>query len=107
MRHERHSMADEWPYLVAGCFAAVWRWRLELVLMLVPVLGFELLADELGPVSAAAIVAVTGAIAVAPNGSRGALVRWLKAARVRRHWRRAWLDVGLPRVAARRVWQVP
>jgi len=39
--------------------------------------------------------------------ARGALVGWLRAAHVRRRWRRAWLDVGLPRVAARRVRQVP
>jgi hypothetical protein len=107
VRRERYSLADDWPYLVAGCFAAVWRWRLELGLVLVPALGWRALREQLGPVAASVIVGVAVAIVASPAASRGALVRWLKAARVRRHWRRAWLDVGLPRVAAHRVRQVP
>lgn len=99
--------AEDWLALVVGVVGAIWRWRLELVLVLGPVVAWELLADELDPVAAAAIVVVSIALALAPKGSRGALVRWLRAARVRRRWRRAWLDVGLPRVSARRVWQVP
>jgi hypothetical protein len=107
MKRERYSLADEWPYLVAGCFAAIWRWRLELAVVLVPMLGWQALREQLGPVAASVITGVTVALAASPEGSRRALVRWLKAARVRRRWRRAWLDVGLPRVAARRVWHVP
>jgi DNA translocase FtsK/SpoIIIE-like protein len=107
MRRAGTSLADEWPFLAAGSVAALWRWRLELVLVLVPVLVWELLADELGPAAASAILAVIVGLALAPRGARGALVRWLRAARVRRRWRRAWLDVGLPRVAARRARQVP
>src|SRR3954447_20487896 len=106
MRRAHLSLADEWPYLLAGVVSAVWRWRLELGLVLVPGLAWRVLADELGAVPASGIVAVTAAIALVPPGSRGALVRWLKAARLRRHWRRAWLDVGLPRISARRVRQV-
>jgi hypothetical protein len=107
VRRERYSLADEWPHLVAGCFAGVWRWRLELVLVGVPVLGWRALREQLGPVAASVILAVGVAMLMTPVGSRGALAHWLKAARIRRRWRRAWLDVGLPRVAARRVLQVP
>jgi hypothetical protein len=107
MRRPSPSLADEWPSLLAGVASAVWRWRIELVLVLAPALAWRALADELGPIGAGGIVAVTVAIVLAPGGSRGALVRWLRSARVRRPWRRAWRDVGLPRVSARRVRQVP
>jgi hypothetical protein len=107
MAQARYSLAEEWPYLVAGAVAAVWRWRLELGLVLVPALAWQAVREQLGAVAASVIVGLTVAIVLAPAGSRGALVRWLKAARVRRRWRRAWVDVGLPRVAARRVRQVP
>src|ERR1700754_330904 len=107
MARARYSLAEEWPYLAAGAVAAVWRWRLELGLVLVPALAWKALVEQLGAVAACVIVGVTLAIVLAPPSSRGALVRWLKAARVRRRWRRAWRDVGLPRVVARRVRQVP
>ncbi len=107
VRRERYSLVDEWPYLVAGCVAAVWRWRLELVLVLGPVLGWQALVEQLGPVAASTIVVIAGAVVLTPHTSRSALSRGLKAARVRRRWRRAWIDVGLPHVAARRVRQVP
>jgi hypothetical protein len=107
VRRERYSLADEWPYLVGGAVAAVWRWRLELLLVLVPLLAWQELSDEVGPSAASMVLALAVAIVLAPSSSRGALVRWLQAARVRRRWRRAWLDVGLPRVTARRVRQVP
>jgi hypothetical protein len=93
--------------LAGGALAALWRWRLELLLGLVPVLAWRELAEQLGPAAASGTAALTAAIVLGPDASRGALLRWLKAARVRRRWRRAWLDVGLPRVVARRVWQVP
>jgi hypothetical protein len=85
----------------------VWRWRLELLLVLAPALAWRALADALGPVAAGGIIAVTAAIVLGARGSRGALVRGLRSARMRRRWRRAWRDVGLPRVSARRVRQVP
>jgi hypothetical protein len=107
MRRAGYSLADEWPLLVAGAIAAVWRWRLELVLVTVPALAWQRLADELGPAGAGGIIAATVALVLTPAAARGAIVRWLRVARVRRRWRRAWLDVGLPRVAARRVCQVP
>ena len=71
------------------------------------VVSWRLLGRSLGSLPAAGVVVVTAAVVLAVPGSRGALVRWLRAARVRRRWRRAWVDVGLPRVVARRVSWVP
>jgi hypothetical protein len=103
----RTTVAEDWLALAGGALEGLWRWRLELALVGGPVLAWRLLARALGPVPAAALVAVTVTVVLVPAGARGALRRWLKAARVRRQWRRAWVDVGLPRVSARRVWQVP
>jgi hypothetical protein len=107
MRRERYSLVDEWPSLVAGAVAAVWRWRLELGLVGGLYVAWSLLENAVGPVAASVVLVGVIAGVLRPAKSRNALVRWLKAARVRRRWRRAWLDVGLPRVAARRVRQVP
>ena len=101
------TVAEDWLALAGGALAGLWRWRLELALACGPLLAWRLLARPIGPVLAAAAIAVTVAVVLAPAGGRGALWRWLKAARVRRQWRRAWVDVGLPRVSAWRVWQVP
>jgi hypothetical protein len=105
MQRAGNTSAEEWIALVGGTVAAFWRWRLELVLVGVPLLGWKQLADAFGHVAAGVMVAAVGAAVLIPV--RGSLVRWLRAGRVRRRWRRAWLDVGLPRVSARRVWQVP
>ena len=103
----RQTAAEAWAVLVGGALGGVWRWRLELALVSVPYVAWRLLARSTGSLSASLVVGVTVAAVVVMPGARGALWRWLKANRVRRAWRRAWLDVGLPRVAARRVWQVP
>ena len=103
----RQTAAEAWAVLVGGALGGVWRWRLELALVGVPYVAWRLLARSLGPLSASIAVGATVAAVVVTPGARGALWRWLSANRVRRAWRRAWLDVGLPRVAARRVWQVP
>jgi FtsK/SpoIIIE family len=97
--------AEDWLALAGGAVAGLWRWRLELLLVAVPLLAWWELARSLDPAAAGALVSLTVAGVVIP--ARGALVRWLRAAHVRRRWRRAWLDVGLPRVAARRVRPVP
>jgi hypothetical protein len=102
-----NETAEDVVLLAAGAVAAVWRWRLELVLAAVPVLGWRLLARALGPGVAGAIVVAAMVIVLVPEAARHPLVRCLRAARVRRRWRRAWIDVGLPRVRARRVRQVP
>jgi hypothetical protein len=103
----RETAAEAWLRLVCGLFAAVWRWRLELGRVVVPVVAWRLLGRSLGSLPAAGVVVVTAAVVLGVPGSRGALVRWLRSAHVRRRWRRAWVDVGLPRVAARRVSWVP
>lgn len=107
MRRERYSLAEEWPFLIGGVCAAVWRWRLELALAGTAWVGWSVTEGRFGTAAAVVVLVAMGAAVLGPAGSRALLVRWLKAARVRRRWRRAWLDVGLPRVSARRVWQVP
>jgi hypothetical protein len=104
-RRASTSAAEDWLLLAGGAVAALWRWRLELVLVAVPVLAWRELTRSLDPAVGGVLVGLTVVMVVIP--ARGALVRWLRAAHVRRRWRRAWLDVGLPRVAARRVRQVP
>jgi hypothetical protein len=81
--------------LLAGAAGALWRWRLELVLLALPVLAWRLLAGRLGEVAAAAVVAWALAAVVASPGACDALARWLRARHVRRRVRRAWLDAGL------------
>src|SRR4051812_18094196 len=97
----------ELKLLAADEVAAVGAWPSGVSLFIQAMLRPRLLERPPDLLSAGAIVLVTLAVALVPTTARGALVRWLKAARVRRRWRRAWVDVGLPRVAARRVWQVP
>jgi hypothetical protein len=105
VRRTGEVTAQDWLLLAGGTLAGLWRWRLELALVGVPVLAWREVAGSLDPLGAGLLVGLAVAVVVIP--SRGVLVRWLRAAHVRRRWRRAWLDVGLPRVAARRVWQVP
>lgn len=105
MRRRGEVTAQDWLLLAGGTLAALWRWRLELALVGVPVIVWRELARSLDALAAGALVALAVAVVVIP--SRGTLARWLRAARVRRRWRRAWLDVGLPRVTARRVRLVP
>src|SRR5689334_12673426 len=101
MSRASNSAAEDWIWLISGALGALWRWRLELILIGGVLLGWRLLARPLEPALAGVIVAVTVALALAPGVSRRAILRWLKAARVRRRWHRAWVDVGLPRVVAR------
>src|ERR1700754_145370 len=42
----RYSLAEEWPYLVGGAAAAVWRWRLELGLVLAPALAWQTIRED-------------------------------------------------------------
>jgi FtsK/SpoIIIE family len=96
-----------WPALAAGSVAAVWRWRLELGLLALPALVHDALAAWLGATAAwVAVVGLFALVVVAP-WSRRRLTGALLAARVRRRWRRAWLDCGLPRLRAGRVVAVP
>jgi FtsK/SpoIIIE family len=96
-----------WPALILGAVAALWRWRLEVGLLALPALAHGLLADAFGDGAAWPVVIGTLGVVLVVPWSRRRITGALRAARVRRRWRRAWLDVGLPKVAARRVAQVP
>jgi hypothetical protein len=97
----------EWPALVAGGAVAVWGWRLELAAVALLVVGHVWLSGLVGVVAGSVLIgfAVTGVVAVPLQ--RRWLVRALLAARVRRRWRRAWMDCGLLPVRAGRVRSVP
>jgi len=93
--------------LAAAASGAFWRWRLEFALLVAVAIGWRLLGDWLGELGAGLVVGALVAGVLAARPSRRVLIRWLRSARVRRRWRRAWIDVGLPRVAARRVRWLP
>jgi hypothetical protein len=97
----------DWPELVVGGLGALWRWRLELALLAVPAGVWGLLAGPLGELAAAAVVAWLVAGVLVSPGSRGALVQWLRAMRVRRRFWRARGDAGLPPVRLSRLRVVP
>jgi hypothetical protein len=81
----------------AGLVAALvglWGWRVELALLAAPVLAWWLLAGSLAEREAAAIVAWAVAVLLVSPWRRAVLVRLLRACRVRRRFRRAWLDGG-------------
>jgi hypothetical protein len=101
------SEVQGWPELVVGGLGAVWRWRLELALLALPTVTWWLLADPLGGLAAAAVVAWMVAGVLVSPGSRAALVRWLHAMQVRRRFHRARVDAGLPPIRLSRLRQVP
>jgi FtsK/SpoIIIE family len=96
-----------WPALARGAVAVAWRWRLELGLLALPALAHGLLADAIGATAAWVVVIGTIGALIGLPCSRRRVTRALLAARVRRRWRRAWIDCGLPRVRAGSVVPVP
>ncbi len=101
------SDAQGSPELVVGGLGALWRWRLELALLAVPAGVWLLLAARLGELAAGLVVAwALAGVLVAP-GSRGALLRWLHAMRVRRRFWRARVDARLAPVRLGRLRAVP
>jgi hypothetical protein len=97
----------EWPLVAAGAAASVWGFRLELGLLAVAMVVRGVLDGALGAVAGSVVLAaIIGALVAVPACRRG-LVRSLRAAQVRRNWRRAWRDCGLARVRAGRVTRVP
>jgi hypothetical protein len=104
-RRRRHDA--EWPALIAGAAIAVWGWRLELGAGGLLVAGHVWLSGLVGVVAASVLIglAVMGVVAV--PWQRRWVMRALLAARVRRRWRRAWMDCGLLPVRAGRVRSVP
>jgi len=100
--HNRSADSDA-VRLAVGVGRALWRWRLELTLVVALVLAQVLLAGVVGGFASGLLVGtgVVGTLMV-PT-SRAWLLRALRAARVRRAWWRAWTDCELPRVRAGRV----
>jgi hypothetical protein len=93
MRRQRHTAdADE---LLVGVLRMLWRWRLELVLVLGLAGVQRLLAAPIGELGAGLVVAVASGGAIAIPRLRRLLTRQLRSARVRRAWHRAVVDVGL------------
>jgi hypothetical protein len=101
------GQADEWAALAGGTVAGLWRWRTELALLALPVMGWRLLARPLGTVAAAVTVAATIAVVLLWPRARRGLVRWLRTARLRRRFGRAWQDVALGRVRLGRLRAIP
>ncbi len=73
----------------------LWRWKLELLLVLGLVGAERLLAAPFGEVAAALVVGVACGSALALRPVRLPVGRRLGSARVRRAWHRAVIDVGL------------
>jgi hypothetical protein len=93
--------------LVAGAAGLLWRCRLELAIVTSVAGAFLLLADVLGELAAAALVLMIAVAIHAVTRPRRVLVRWLRAASIRRAWWRAWTDCELPRVRAGKVTAIP
>ena len=92
---------------LAGVLGGLWRWRVELALLTLGLLVWRVLAGPLGAVPAVVLVAwaVSGLLVLAP--ARALLVRTLRVRRLRRRFRRGWIDAGLPAVALGRLRPVP
>ena len=101
------GQADEWAAVAVGAIGGLWRWRVELALLAVPAGAWWLLANSVGELAAAALVVwMVAGVLVSPARLR-ALVRLLRARHLRRRFRRAWIDAGLPPVRLGRIRAVP
>jgi hypothetical protein len=99
--------AEDWLLPIVCAAGALWRWRLELVLAAAPLVAVNAIAPEIGEAGAkVAVVAVLLVVAAVPV-TRRPLVRLLAGACLRRRWRRAWIDCGLPRVRTGGIVRVP
>jgi hypothetical protein len=107
MRRAGGHEQDEWTALAAGALGGLWRWRIELALLAVPAGAWWLLARSLDELAAAALVAWAIAGVLASPARLRALVRLLSARHLRRRFRRAWIDAGLPPVRLGRIRAVP
>src|SRR5687767_10806482 len=101
------GQTDEWAALAAGAVGGLWRWRIELALLAVPAGAWWLLARSVGELAAAALVAWAIAGALVSPARQGGLVRLLRARHLRRRFRRAWIDAGVPPVRLGRIRAVP
>jgi hypothetical protein len=93
--------------LAAGAVGALWRCRVELALVAVPIGAWWLLAQSVGELAAAAIVAWAVAGVLVSPARQAVLMRLLRARRLRRRFRRAWIDAGLAPVRLGRIQTVP
>jgi DNA segregation ATPase FtsK/SpoIIIE-like protein len=84
-----------WPELASGTLAAAWLCRVELALLVVPVIAWWLPAGVVGELAAGALVAASAVGALVFPAARRRLLVWLYVARARRTWARAATDVGL------------
>jgi hypothetical protein len=91
----RRREDSDWPTLIAGAGVALWGWRWELAGVALVVLAHVWLAGLVGAVGAAVLLVLLVVVVVVVPGSRRWLLRVLLVARVRRRWRRAWMDCGL------------
>jgi hypothetical protein len=97
----------EWEALVVGLVVELWRWRLELVLLVGVVMAQRVSARVVGNAMAVAVVIIAAGVLLAVRPVRRVMVRWTGGARIRRAWDRAVTDTGLaagplraPRVVA-------
>jgi hypothetical protein len=97
----------EWPTLLAGAGVALWGWRLEVGVGGVLVAGHVWLSGLVSVLAASVLIGLAVAGVIAVPRQRRWFVRVLLAARVRRRWRRAWMDCGLLPVRAGRIRSVP
>jgi len=95
--------------LLVAVLAALWGFRLELVLsaLLGASFGALVIKAHLAAGLSGELLAAGCLVLVAFGPARRTLWRCLRDARIRRRWRRAWLFCGLPRVRAGRVERVP
>jgi hypothetical protein len=95
----RERPAADWrgdaEALLRGLVVELWRWRSELVCVLVLVVAHRLLTIVLGGVAAALVVVVGVAGLAAWRRTRRWFIEALRTARVRRIWDRAAADAGV------------
>jgi hypothetical protein len=96
-----------WPELAAGGVGGLWRCRLELGLVAALAVGYLLLVGLVGDVAGGLIVAAAVGGPLAVPAVRRRMLWWLRSARVRRAWWRAWTACELPPVRAGRVTEIP
>jgi hypothetical protein len=85
-RHGRSIARAEWEAAAVEVLAGLWRFRLELLLAAVAILGQQLLARPLGGIVAGLLVVLLAVAALAVGPARRLLFRRLRLAALRRAW---------------------
>ena len=94
---------DEFVELVREVVGGLWRTRLEIALLATPALVYVGLRGLVGPIAAGLSVLVLAGTVIGVPGARRPLLDALHAARVRRRWRRACVNVDVPPPRVARV----